>query len=383
MAKLYKVALAFPHEHDTVRGLYKGILEYAQDFPQFTFRHTGPNNLHGATQLKNWVGDGAIASLNSEAALKVADDLDCPVINISGALTKTDHPRVTKDHYEVGRAAAQHLTSTGVTNFGYIGIKNRWYSDRKRDGFQDFLRKSGYAIYENFVDKITDLQDEERAFLTLRKWFDNLPFPIGILLDTDALYGLVCDLCKERNLSIPDDVPVVGVNNFSAICLTRSPTLTSIENGDTRYGYTALEMLHKLMSNPEAKVPEETIVHGHQLFGRDSTDITFVANQKLNNAIKFIRANLSTSFSMDDVTSMADCSRRWLETAFKTHLEITPAHFIQSLRIKKAKQLVMDYPKMDTHAIARNCGFSSKRHMDDVFRKVEKADLKDFHLRDQ
>jgi len=383
MAKLYSVALAFPHEHDTVRGLYKGILEYAQDFPQFTFRHTGPNDLHGAMQLKSWKGDGAIASLNSEAALKIADALECPVINISGALAKTRHPRVTKDHYEVGRAAAEHLSSTGVVNFGYIGIKNRWYSERKRDGFQDFLRRSGYSIHQNFVDKISNLKDEEKAFLSLQKWFDSLPFPIGILLDTDALYGLVSDLCKERKLSIPNEVPIVGVNNFSAICLTRIPTLTSIENGDTRYGYTALEMLHKLMVSPDANVPEEIIVQGHQLYARDSTDITFVENPKLNEAIKFIRSNLSTSFSMDDVMSMADCSRRWLENAFKTNLNTTPANFIQSLRIKKAKQLVMDYPKMDAHEVARNCGFSSKRHMDDVFRKVEKANLEDFHRRNQ
>ena len=383
MAKLYSVALAFPHEHDTVRGLYKGILEYAQDFPQFTFRHTGPNDLEGAMQLKFWKGDGAIASLNSEAALKIADSLDFPVVNISAALKKTRHPRITKDHYEVGRSAAEHLASTGVNNFGYIGIKNRWYSERKRDGFKDFIRKSGYPIHENFVDKITDLKDENRVFLSLRKWFDNLPFPIGILLDTDTLYGLVCDLCKERQLSIPDDVPIVGINNFSAICLTRTPTLTSIELGDTRYGYTALEMLHKLMAGPGAKVPGEIIVQGHQLFARESTDITFVENSKVNDAIKFIRANLSTSFSMDDVISMVDCSRRWLENAFKTHLNTTPANFIQSLRIKKAKQLVMDYPKMDSYEVARNCGFSSKRHMDDVFRKVENADLQDFNTRNK
>jgi LacI family transcriptional regulator len=381
MAKLYSVALAFPHEHDTVRGLYKGILEYAQDFPQFTFRHTGPNDLNGVMQLESWRGDGAIASLNSEAALKIADSLNCPVVNISGALEKTRHPRVAKDHYEVGQAAAEHLASTGVSTFGYIGIRNRWYSQSKRDGFQDFLRKSGYSIHEKFIDKITDLNDEERAFISLKKWFGDLPFPIGILLDTDAIYGLVCDLCKERQLSIPNDVTIVGVNNFSAICLTRTPTLTSIENGDTRYGYTALETLHKLMAHSGAKVTEEVVVKGYQLFARDSTDITFVENPKLNDAIKFIRANLSKSFSMDDVTSMADCSRRWLENAFKAHLNTTPATFIQSLRIKKAKQLVMDYPKMETHEIARNCGFSSKRHMDDVFRKVEKTDLEDFHSR--
>lgn len=378
MAKTFHVALAFPHEHGTVRGLYKGILEYAQDCPQFTFRHTGPHDLNGVRQLKSWKGDGAIASINSRAALEVVDSLDYPVVNISAALPETKHPRVTKDHYEVGRTAAEHLVATGVTNFGYIGIKNRWYSDQKRDGFKDRLRKSGYPTHEIFVDKISNITDEEKAFRSIKKWFNDLPFPIGLLLDTDALYGLVYDLCNQRGLTIPDDVPVVGINNFPAICLTRSPTLTSIEYGDARYGYTALEMLHKLMEGSASEVANETVVQGHQLYARDSTDITVVDNPKLNDAIKFIRANLSTSFAMEDVIAVAECSRRWLENAFKAHLNQTPANFIQSLRIKKAKQLVMDYPKMDHHEVAGHSGFSSKRHMDDVFRKVVQADLESF-----
>lgn len=67
-------------------------------------------------------------------------------------------------------------------------------------------------------------------------------------------------------------------------------------------------------------------------------------------------------------------TRRWLETAFKKHLDTTPENYIQALRIKKVKQLVADYPRLDLHEVARNCGFSSKRHMEEVFRKVENID---------
>ena len=374
MQQLHRIALAFPHEHGTVRGLYKGILEYAQDFPLFTFRHTGPNDLHGVRKLKSWKGDGAIVSLNSEESLKIADSLAFPVVNISGAFNTTKHPRVVKDHFEVGRSAAEHLASTGVTSFGYIGIKNRWYSDQKLDGFKSFLNHTGYPVHDIFVEKIEDLEGEEAAFLSIGKWLDNLRLPIGLLLDTDALYGIVSELCHDRGLSIPRDMPVIGINNFSAICLTRTPNLSSIEYGDKQYGYRAMKMLHDLIENPDSEKPDDIIIKGHKLFSRDSTAVTFVEDPRLDEAVKFIRANLSTFFSMDDVIAVANCSRRWLETAFKKHLDTTPANYIQALRIKKVKQLVADYPRLDLHEVARNCGFSSKRHMEEVFRKVENMD---------
>ncbi|NDV61721.1 substrate-binding domain-containing protein [Puniceicoccales bacterium CK1056] len=374
MERIYRIALAFPHEHGTVRGLYKGILEYAQDFPLFTFRHTGPNDLHGVEQLTSWTGDGAIVSLNSPHSIEIADTLQCPVVNISGAFEQTGHTRVLKDHFGVGRSAAEHLAATGVTAFGYIGINNRWYSDQKFAGFQSFLKNTGYPIHYIFVDKIEDLEGEEKAFESIRDWLDGLSAPVGILLDTDALYGILNELCIERGWSIPEDLPVIGINNFSAICLTRSPSLSSIEYGDRKYGYTAMKTLHDLIVNRSSKKPEDVIIQGHKIFARQSTAFTFVDNPKLNEAIKFIRANLSKFFSMEDVIAVTNCSRRWLETAFKNHLKTTPANYIQSLRIQKARQLIADYPKLDLHEVARSCGFSSKRHMDDVFRKVENID---------
>lgn len=374
MQQLYRIALAFPHEHGTVKGLYKGILEYAEDFPLFAFRHTGPNDLHGVRQLKGWKGDGVIASINSRNALDILDSLDCPVVNISGALENSKHPRVIRDLFEVGRTAAQHLASTGVKSFGYVGIRNRWYSERKRDGFRHFLQKAGLPPHELFIDKIQNLKNEEQAFSLIGKWFDTLEFPVGILLDTDSFYGIICELCMERGLSIPDDVPVVGINNFPAICLTRSPTLTSIEQSDTQYGYNALKMLHDHIIHPQSVKTNEIIIKSHRLLARASTAVTFVENPKLNEAIKFIRGNLGTYFSMDDVVAVTGCSRRWLETSFKAHLGSTPASYIQVLRIQKAKQLIADYPRLDLHEISTKCGFSSKRHMVDVFRKVENVD---------
>jgi len=377
MVDFYRIALAFPHEHGTVKGLYKGILEYAEDFPFFTFRHTGPNDLHGVRQLMGWKGDGVIASINSQEALDVLDSLQCPVVNISGAFREAKYPRVIRDHFEVGITAAQHLASTGVKSFGYVGISNRWYSERKRDGFRYFLKKSGLPLNELFIERINNLESEEKAFDRIGNWFDSLSPPMGLLMDTDSLYGIICELCKERNWSIPGDIPVVGINNFSAVCLTRTPTLSSIEQGDTQYGYNALKMLHDLIVNPGAEKTRDIIIKGHKLLARESTAVTFVDNPKLNDAIKFIRANMGTYFSMDDVVSVTNCSRRWLETSFKSHLGVTPANYIQSLRIQKAKQLIVDYPKLDLHEVSTKCGFSSKRHMVDVFRKVENMDPED------
>jgi transcriptional regulator GlxA family with amidase domain len=80
---------------------------------------------------------------------------------------------------------------------------------------------------------------------------------------------------------------------------------------------------------------------------------------------------------MDDIVAVSNRSRRWLETSFKSHLGVTPASYIQSLRIQKAKQLIADFPKFDLHEVSTKCGFSSKRHMVDVFRKVENIDPSD------
>jgi LacI family transcriptional regulator len=374
MERTLRVVLAFPHEHGTVKGLYKGILEYSEEHPEFSFRHTGPHDLHGVKRLKGWEGDGVIASINSKEAIDILQGLDCPVVNISGAFEHTGFPRVIRDHVAIGKTAGEHLASTGVKSFAYIGIRNRWYSDRKRDGFRQFLRSAGYELQDLFIDKIDCLVSEEKAFNEISSWFDNLNLPAGLLLDTDSLYGMVCEICKERGWAIPSDLAILGINNFSSICLTHTPTLSSIEQAGTEYGYKAMKMLHDYIRGNRPKEGKEVTITGHRLHTRQSTEVTFVDNTKLNEAIKYIRANLASYFSMEDVVTVANCSRRWLETAFKDHLKTTPAQFIQRLRIQKAKQLRTDYPKLDLHQVSVKCGFSSKRHMVDVFKKIEGVD---------
>jgi transcriptional regulator GlxA family with amidase domain len=87
---------------------------------------------------------------------------------------------------------------------------------------------------------------------------------------------------------------------------------------------------------------------------------------KLTEAVTLMEANIEEPLSTDDIAQLAGVSRRQLERLFKQYLGTLPSRYYLELRLKRARQLLLD----TNHSIVQvglMCGFSSGSHFSTAF----------------
>jgi LacI family transcriptional regulator len=103
---------------------------------------------------------------------------------------------------------------------------------------------------------------------------------------------------------------------------------------------------------------------------RQSSDFLALTDQALKRAVDFIKGNLHSSPSLEQVAAAAGVSRRTLYNLFRRNLHCTPADFVDQLRFARAQQLLAA-PKMTIADAARDCGFGSARTLSRQFNSRE------------
>lgn len=87
---------------------------------------------------------------------------------------------------------------------------------------------------------------------------------------------------------------------------------------------------------------------------------------KLSEAVALMEANIEEPLSTDEIAQLSGVSRRQLERLFKQYLGSLPSRYYLELRLKRARQLLLD----TNHSIVQvglMCGFSSGSHFSTAF----------------
>jgi AraC family transcriptional regulator, L-arginine-responsive activator len=87
---------------------------------------------------------------------------------------------------------------------------------------------------------------------------------------------------------------------------------------------------------------------------------------KLSEAVTLMETNLEEPLSTDEIAALVGLSRRQLERLFKQYLDNLPSRYYLELRLKRARQLLLD----SHHSIVQvglMCGFSSGSHFSTAF----------------
>ncbi len=87
---------------------------------------------------------------------------------------------------------------------------------------------------------------------------------------------------------------------------------------------------------------------------------------KLSEAVTLMETNIEEPLSTDDIANLVGLSRRQLERLFKQYLGSLPSRYYLELRLRRARQLLLD-----THysivQVGLMCGFSSGSHFSTAF----------------
>lgn len=366
-----EIALAFPRgSHQEV--FITGVLRYALEHDCNWSYVTAPESLAlSVTDLRGWHGDGIVAALNTAAEAECVKELAMPIVNISGTLVKTPVPRVSLDNHLVGKLAAEHLMERGFREFAFFGLNDVAYSSDRQQAFESILAASGYChkallMPPTFQAKGLQWRNHHRR---LEKWLSGLPKPVGLFAVTDYRARQVLDACRHLDISVPQQIAVLGVDNEEVICVHVEPPLSSVARNNNQEGYHAAALLDRLIQCKAVDALEEMIPPSG-VVARASTDTVAFKDARLRAAIEFLNNHMESSIGVEQLAAHAGVSRRWMEYAFRDALGESPYQFIRNRRLRLAQQLLERRPAMKIYQVAQRTGFTSAKQFSMAFGQV-------------
>ena len=280
----------------------------------------------------------------------------------------TDYPRcetpdssrrnflIRNDDILIGREAARYLISrSSFRSYAFIPTTTptRWSTLRER-GFRLHLSKSGVTPCRfNPSDDLT-------GFLS------RLQKPAAIMTATDYVAVRVLETCKAMNLSVPEQIAVIGVDNDELLCNSSRPTITSIKPDHEGLGRFGANILDCLMSRKKLPQNIPQYVKPLEVIERDTTKIIPPAGFIVREALAFIRSNANKGISVDDVVKHIGVSR-WL-----LYLRFRQMHgkSIHGTILDTRLELAMGKLTKTTaplSLIASECGFGSANRLSHLF----------------
>jgi LacI family transcriptional regulator len=371
LAKRMKTVMVLRPGYDHLQAQFlRGISDYAHQKTNWVLQVNPNISSLELRSLERWHGDGIIGTLFTKAEILAAKALPQPVINLGGAVDQPRVPRVMVDQMAMGRLAADHLLSCGLSRFAYIGERHRFYSELRKQGFLGRLAEGGRPCVLFEYSTVFNRRNPWYKWIeSLEAWLRSLCCPTGVLAVHDYAGTVVIETCIRLGLRVPEDVAVIGVGDDIVTCDFSVVPLTSVARNSRAVGYEAAALLDRLMAGEPAPegdilVPPEGIVR------RRSTDVISVEDPQVAAAVKYIHEHLTEPLTLRALERQLEISRRSLELRFGKSLGCTPSDYIVRHRVERAKKLLSGCDKLKLHNIAKSCGFTSQRHFREVFQRV-------------
>jgi LacI family transcriptional regulator len=222
--------------------------------------------------LHNGRADGIIMSVSGEANdhtyLNELNQQRLPLVFFDRVYEDIITPRVITNDYDSSFAAAQHLIKQGCKRIAYLVInKNLSIGKTRMQGYLDALEKYNIPFDDHLIVDCTN--SYKRNNVILKDMFRKLK-PDGVFTSVERLAFATYYACYDMNISIPQEVKVVGFSSLEIAPLL-NPSLTTVTQPATQIGIEAASLLFKMLEHPERVNINEKIILDSKLIKRNST----------------------------------------------------------------------------------------------------------------
>jgi LacI family transcriptional regulator len=203
-----------------------------------------------------------------------------------------------------------------------------------------------------------------------------LPKPLALFAANDEQALDVLESCEEVGIVVPDEVAIVGAENFLLAPDTMHTPISSVDTNLHLLGYQGAALLDRLMNGKDA--PEAPLrIPASGLLTRKSSDILAVKHPGVLKSLRFIWEHGHEPISVKDVVAVSGMSRRGLHKAFLDQIDRTPGQEIHRLRIEQAKRLLISTQEK-IEALAEMCGYQSANSLCVAFKNSTGISPKQF-----
>jgi LacI family transcriptional regulator len=166
-------------------------------------------------------------------------------------------PAVLPDEEGGGYLGTRRLLDAGHHTIGLVNLDRETPAAKGRlAGYVRALHEAGIGLDDRLVTNAPATADG--GYASAAKLLDAPRRPTALFCCTDRMAMGAYDAIKERGLSIPDDVAVVGFDNQAVIAAYLRPALTTIRLPFEEMGAKAVTLLRSTLAGED--VPETTLV---------------------------------------------------------------------------------------------------------------------------
>ena len=353
------------------RGLLQGISKYMLEHDDWVV-HVEDRGICEAipSWLKTWQGDGIITRTPSLSIARMIRNKQVPTVELLGNGIQV-RPEIRSDEDLVARLAVEHFAQAGFSNYAFFAVGNAWWSLLRQEAFVHIVKEYGGTVHvfpHAGVGKRVFYPEWAAHFdKAMLKWLRSLPKPVAIWAVSDILAIRLLEGCRRLDLSVPEEVAILGTTNDTLLCNTLTPPLSSIDLNAFRIGYLAAA---RLATKMRGEIPEiaPVLVPPTGIVPRQSTDIVAFPDRQIAMAIRFIRTDEISGLSVERIAESVGISRRTLQRRFQTLLGHSVEKEVMKTRINRAKRLLCE-TDFSLTAIALKSGFSTADYFVQAFKR--------------
>lgn len=363
-----RVALLIETSNGYARSILHGVEDYIRSHhPWHIFLAERRRGDAPPRWIEDWDGDGIIARIENKNMAQVLSRLHVPVVDLSSYRFLPEVPAVMTDSCAIAELAATHFLNRGFEHFAYCGIPRFPWSRQRGEHYTRILEEKQFFCHQyqsiHKVDDDSDLETDD-----IRRWLLDLPKPVAVFACYDARGRQILDACHRAQLSVPEEVAVLGVDDDELLCELSPQPLSSIDPNARRGGWVAAEILEMMMAGQSP----QTLIQSIRPTGvstRQSTDVFAIEDVNLVKALRYIRENACRGISVDEIARFAGLARRTMESRFKKMLGRSPHEEILRIQIKRAQRLLL-HGNLPVAVIAERTGFENPEYFSVAFKRV-------------
>ncbi len=145
--------------------------------------------------------------------------------------------------------AIKYLTDMGHTEIGYMGDE---YSENRMNTFLDYMQANHLPISKDYI-KVRKERFEECGYLTMKEISNMEKLPTAFFCAYDDIAIGAMRAAYEANLSIPEDISFIGIDNIISTPYLYH-ALSTVTSPIEQMGKAAFRILMEKIEVPENKV---------------------------------------------------------------------------------------------------------------------------------
>jgi LacI family transcriptional regulator len=166
---------------------------------------------------------------------------DIPVVLVDAVDGDSSAPSIVPDEVGIGRDAAAHLVSAGHERIAHLTIDDRGPGhDGRIEGYHEVMRANGL---EPHLVSVPGPANARAGFDALRMAIARDVRPTAVFCFNDEMALGVYQSARELGLSVPSELSVIGVDDFTPIAAQIRPGLTTVALPHYEMGRWAIRTL--------------------------------------------------------------------------------------------------------------------------------------------